>query len=263
MRLLNVFVALFAVAIITTVVLVGVGKYGNQESIPVIASPASLPPESDAGRGNLPNDGIASSVADGDLPRNDSRTNLTKDLTAEIAKDIVARNPDGPADIEDKQWINVIDPEKITDLVLADGLKNFNPKEFFPEIKLADLKINNSVKTEVYLKSFQDILTYNFSHQKIDFSNFNSTDIKELISAYDAAIRAFYNLEVPENLITVHQKEIALLVGQKKVFETFINYESDPVRAILAMQIFDQLDKKFSDLNLAIADFIKKNNVQI
>ena len=266
MRLLNISVALFAVAVITTVVLVGIGNNKNQESgirnqesatvilrLPV-ATEESQPK-------TLYKDSSPTTKV---VVQNDSSDqNLTKDLTAEIAKDIVARNPDGPANIEDQQWINVIDPEKVTDLVLADGLKNFNPKEFFPEIKLASLKIDNNIKAEVYLKSFQDILTYNFSRQKVDFSNFNSTDIKELVSAYEAAIKAFYNLEVPDNLVTVHQKEIALLIGQKKIFETFINYENDPVRAILAMQIFDQLDKKFSDLNLVIAEFIKNNHVQI
>lgn len=268
MRLLNVFVALFAVAVIATVVLVGVGSHYSS----LRGSPDAV--EDD--RGNLPSEAptlvslsepliekiTAGATAVG--PRDDEgAANLTGNLTAEIAKDIVARNPEGPSNIEDEKWINVIEPEKIADLVLADGLKNFHPEDFFPEVKVENLIISNEVKANVYLKSFQDILNYNFSNQKTDFSKFDAQSLNELVTSYNQAIKSFYNLEVPRELVSVHQKEIGLLVGQKKVFEVFANYEADPVRAILAAQVLEVLGKKFSDLNLVIAEFIKKNNVQI
>lgn len=197
---------------------------------------------------------------------NPALPNVTTDITAELAKDIIARNPEGPATIDAKQWINVLDPETAAAAVAAEGLKNFNPADFQPEIANADLNISadaSPTAIRLYLKTFRDILQHNFSAARVDFSNAALTGIAGLITTYDQAIKDFYRLTAPAPLTDIHRREISLLTGQKKVFERLANYQQDPVQAVIALRAYEELGEQFNQLNAAVAQFIADNNLTI
>lgn len=192
--------------------------------------------------------------------------NITQNVAAAIGKDLLERNPEGPATVEDTQWINVLDPEKFSENLIAEGLKQFDPQEFQPAVPRSSLKITSSADAasqQLYLKTFHDILRYRFGTTAVDLGAPELTGLNNLIGAYDRALTDFYNLPVPENLASVHQKEISLLTGQKKIFEHLIAYRTDPVQALLALQTLQQLNQQFSQLNDAIAEVIKTNQLAI
>lgn len=203
---------------------------------------------------------VVSFKADPALP------NVTADMTAELAKDIIARNPEGPATIDAKQWINVLDPETAAAAIAAEGLKNFNPADFQPEITNADLNISadaSPTAIRLYLKTFRDILQHNFSAVRVDFASAALTGIGDLIAVYDRAIKDFYRLTAPAPLADIHRREISLLTGQKKVFERLANYQQDPVQAVIALRAYEELGEQFNQLNTAVAQFIADNNLTI
>lgn len=261
MRLLNYFVAFFAVSLVLVGALITFGNYGG--SLLSVDGPKDSSPPISADQ----NDNYADFLSPISFKRDDSENeNITKDLATELGRDIFVRNPEGPATIDDKKWINVVDPEVIVQSLTEDGFKNFNPKEFQPEVKLTDLKINpnsNQSLSEVYLKTFRSILSHNFKDTKVDFEHPELIGIKNLINAYDQSVKNFYNLEVPQNLIEIHRKEISLLTGQQKVFIAMANYQQDPLQAMLVGKVYGQLEKEFKDLKLEINEFISENKLNI
>jgi|SRR3989344_5096646 len=255
MRPLNILVAFFGMTILVVGVLVAISNYS--QSIPQIT------------KQELPNtSSFAEAMPTGRQASEDRQNlpevsfNITKDLAGEISKDILVRNPDGPNEIDNEKWINVANPEQIADLLTEEGLNNFNPKDFQPEIKLTDLKISNS-SAEIYFRTFRDILKHDFENARVDLSSPDLTGISSVIQAYDRAIKNFYNLETPEKLTEIQKKQISLLIGQKKVFEVMANYQNDPVQAYLAAQVFEELINKADDLSLEMTNFIKENNLRI
>ncbi len=254
MRPLNIFVAFFAVSVLLVGFLVGVGNY--YQAVPTVSKPkleqVALVEDKSVYKAE------SGKIGDGE--------NITKDLANEISKDILVRNPNGPSKIGDEQWIDVVDPEKITDLVIGDGLKNFDAKDFESEISINQFKItsDNSVSAQtVYFKTFIDILTHNFQNIHADFTDPKLAGSSELFKSYDQAIGAFYNLEVPSQLVSYHQQELNLLTSQKKIFEALANYEKDPVRAILVNQLLSGVDAKLLDLGQTVMNYIQKNNLNI
>lgn len=254
MRPLNIFVAFFGMTVLVVGCLVAIANYS--QSIPKVTE-----------RQVSKELGVVN-YEDEQLP--EVSFNVTRDLASEISKDILVRNPEGPNEIDSERWINVANPEQVADLLTEEGLKNFNPKDFQPEIKLTDLKISNPpaggpsvVAAEIYFRTFRDILKHDFENARVDLSSSNLAGINTVIKAYDQAIKNFYNLETPEELADIQKKQIGLLIGQKKVFEVMANYQSDPAQAYLAAQVFGELDNKFNDLNLTIVKFIKDNDLKI
>ncbi|MEK7115138.1 MAG: hypothetical protein AAB847_02155 [Patescibacteria group bacterium] len=254
MRPLNILVAFFGVIILVIGGLVVVANYS--QSVPKVAQ-------------KIENEELEiKNKEDEQLP--EISFNITKDLANEISKDILVRNPDGPKKLNNEKWIDVANPEQMADLLTEEGLKNFNPKDFQPEIKLTDLRISSpptgepsAVAAEIYFRTFRDILKHDFENARVDLSSSNLTGIETVIAAYDRAIKNFYNLETPEKLTDIQKKQISLLTGQKKVFEVLANYQNDPVQAYLAAQVFGELMNGAENLNSEITVFIKTNNLNI
>lgn len=196
--------------------------------------------------------------------------NLTFDLAKELSKNIVQRNPEGPEQIDNKQWINVLDPETAVAAIADGALSKFDPKEYQPEIALSDLKIikDSSPSAEtLYLKTFRDILTYNFKDglqdKAISLTADSLVGVDKIIDAYAKALKNFYELPAPESLVAVHQKEIMLLTGQKKIFEALAKYQEDPLAAFLAVQVYEQLNGEFDKLNEQIREIIQEHELKI
>ncbi len=254
MRPLNILVAFFAMSILAVGGLVGVGNY--IKPIPAVV------------KQEIPNIQHLSSNIPQELP--ELSFNVTEDLADEISKDILVRNPEGPNEIDREKWINVANPEQMADLLTEEGLKKFDPKDFQPEIKLADLRISNpptgepsAVAAEIYFRTFRDILKHDFENARVDLNSPDLAGIGAVIKAYDQAIKNFYNLETPEKLTDIQKKQISLLIGQKKVFEVMANYKNDPVQAYLAAQVFEEMNSNFLSLNSEIINFIQKNGLKI
>ena len=186
--------------------------------------------------------------------------NITRDLSEKIGKEIIARNPEGPALINNDEWVKALDPEEVINKLLADDIENFNYKDLMPSINLNELKIAsepNPQLTKQYLKNFQSILKNNFLDLSFNSKNPDYADFNRLIAAYEKTIAEFYNLATPQELAAVHQKEIALLNAQKTIFENIKNYKNDPVLALLSIQANGQIDQEFTRLKEKINDFIK------
>lgn len=192
--------------------------------------------------------------------------NSTKEVAQEIAEELLRRNPEGPALLENGSGIKAIRPDEIVGKIFSDRLENLDLSEFNPQINGNALKIIKSSDkklAENYFKNFRAILQNNFSKISADFSNPAAKDLRTLAAIYGKSIAAFYNLLVPEDLAGIHSEEIRLLSIQKAVFENLGNYEADPVKALVALQVLTETDRLFAALNKEMNGYILKNNLKI
>ena len=84
-----------------------------------------------------------------------------------------------------------------------------------------------------------------------------------LISAHQKIINRFYKLSVPDGLLDIHKKEIALLTQQKSFFEKVRDIQTDPLAAILAADSIKKVNGEFDNLNSNIISFIQTNKLTV
>lgn len=208
--------------------------------------------------------GIISNVKIGDLQKVEESTryfnlpnaenplkseNLTRDLASKISQMIIEKNPQGPQTANKEKVLSVLSTENFVQNAIGDALKNFDSAYFQPTIEKSDLNIGEN---KDYFKNFQDIILKNFANLTLKWENAKNNNFDQLLESYNKTINEFYKLIVPENLVSIHQKEISLLTGQKRITETLKNYESDPMQSLLALQYSETINKEFENLKAEI-----------
>ncbi len=181
---------------------------------------------------------------------------LTRDLAIKISQMIIEKNPNGPQIANQERVLSVLSTESFIQNAVGDALKNFDASYFQPEIQKSDIKVGEN---KDYFKNFQDIIQKNFADLTLKWESAKNNNFDQLISAYTKTIDEFYKLLVPENLSYIHQKEIGLLVGQKRITETLKDYENDPMQALLALQYSETLNKGFEELKMEIEKIMRQN----
>lgn len=184
--------------------------------------------------------------SDTDQTQND---NLTRQLASRIGQMIAERNPTGPQTSNNKTTIAVPSIENSVEDIVAEASKKFDVSYFRPEIKIGNLKTlpDGADNEEYYLDSLQIILKKYFTGLNIDFNEENLIEnLKQLIPKYNEAVDQLYRLPVPLAIVPLHQKEISLVIGQKRVFEAIANQQDDPVQALLAIQFFKTIQEEFA-----------------
>lgn len=163
-----------------------------------------------------------------------------------------------------------LEPEEIANQFFDQQFKNkiedFNYEKFKPAILTENLRViykTDKQLSENYLKNFKKILDDSAVNIQNQLKNPNLSDSSQLISFYQQTIESLYQLPVPENLLEIHKKELALLETQKRIFELTQNYEQDPLQAMLAFQAQENLNAEFMELNKTINQFISKNQLTI
>jgi len=192
--------------------------------------------------------------------------NLTEQAVQGISEQIIKKNPYGIQEIEGQEWLSVISPEEAVEKYFTDAVEKFDISQLktpADESKLVIINDTSRTTLESYLKNFQTILSSNFKGLAISYANLTLPDISRLIAAYDAAIAKFYALPVPKNLLAIHKNQIALMNGQRNVFEALKNSDQDPLRAVLAAQANRELSQEFAVINKTLQDIIQKNNLTL
>lgn len=185
------------------------------------------------------------------LPKNfnaDAK-NSTNELVKKISEELAA-NPPGS-----------LDPNKVVETYITDGVKSFSQQSLRPEIKTSDLKVITNTSPQIienYLAGFENIMKNNFTGISIPLNDSASPNWDTLQKTYDKTIAELYNLPVPQNFADIHRQEISLLTAQKKIFEYIRNYKNDPMQAWLAVSANQKLDQEFSALRKTLNDYAQK-----
>lgn len=164
--------------------------------------------------------------------------NLTQGFAETITKELVNKNPSGPELIDGREWLNVPSPQKIAQNYIKEEVKKFKIEDLKPIIRDEDIRITHEKNIEVllsYLQSFQKIQEA-LAQTSIDRQNFSIDDARRIENAYENIITALSSADVPEIFVPIHKTVLELFITQKNFLRLALNYENDPVQAMLAIQ---------------------------
>ncbi len=200
--------------------------------------------------------------------------NVTVQLAAKIAKEILARNPDGPRTTQDGEKIVLPNVDGFIEQYLKDGAVNFDTTIFYPEVSPSKLyiaaptvpgSIEEFTAIEQYQKSFDEI----FNTWLLALSVPPATDDSSLGTFFDNAmsvlntmLQQLYALMTPQSLIQKHQQLLRALEGTRIALIKLRSYEADPLQAILTLNLLTEINGEFFVVKNSIANLISAPSLE-
>ena len=191
-----------------------------------------------------------------------NKLNLTNQLAATISQEVIEQSKSN-----DATGFEIADAEQFIEEYIGEGLSGFDYQSLKPDIKPSDLKIiNNDAPTLAtsYLEALSDILHKNF----LNTVQLNPTNMEEVadslssdIAKHQNVIETLYELAVPQQLSFIHQEIIKLLTARQRIYEYILDYENDPLKAILAWRFTDVFREEFLAVARNIETFINENTL--
>jgi hypothetical protein len=197
-----------------------------------------------------------------------STVNLSEVIAKKIASEIAAANPNGSITVSGKNYVNVPKPEELTNDLLTEAQKNFDPNSLVPTIKDSDIKISEDNSKEALVNYFTAFNTIILSNGKklpsnliSSAANIQSSDFLKIVDVYNSTIKDFYNLTVPRAALNIDKKEIELLTTEKNIYQNLANLNQDPLTANLSLNVLSNVYEGYDKLKTDINTFLKNNQL--
>jgi hypothetical protein len=191
------------------------------------------------------------------------RQNLTDKISDKLADQIIKDNPDGPLAEDEQITLTLKDPKTfIEQAVKADG-EEFSSEDLIYVVEKKNIlpaSVDDKTTQIAYITEVAGILNKNI---KTEFSTTAEKDgmLSALVAEREATIKALYKIAVPASLLDIHQDFLTILGTQRNIYTALIDYESDPLLALLAVKFESQVR---ADAELTIGKlnkFIESQNL--
>lgn len=215
--------------------------FGNERVSPNINQPIAINTKTEA---NKPNSPLKNPISQVETQNNDKTT-------------ASAENPS----IAEQEVENTLHQ------YLEEDTKNFDATSLKPIIDIKDLKIINSTSKELtqdYINNINAVYgKYSENLKRIsieeELSSSDLINFDPIISAYKETIGALYKVVVPQNLVFVHQEQIAILSAQSNALQIAKdNYENDPIKALSALEVSNEFNQELLNLQDTFANAIQQ-----
>ncbi len=190
-----------------------------------------------------------------------TNSNVNNSLTGAFAKNIaealLENNPGGPQTIDGQSQINVPEPEKLANNILAESAAKFDLQSLRPIIKDGDLNISQDAGQETfrtYLLNLQKIFEAGIANQPAELT---ADYASQLIDICKKANQALYKLAVPDSAVEIHKKIISVIGTKQNILEEMQKYQDDPLTLIMAIPALGQVEQEFVDLLKELANFFQ------
>jgi hypothetical protein len=197
-----------------------------------------------------------------------STVNLSEVIAKKIANEFVVANPNGSITVSGKNYVNVPKPEELTNDLLTEAQKNFDPNSLVPAIKDSDIKISEDNSKEAlvnYFTSFNTIILSNGKNLPSNIIssdvNIQSSDFLKLVDVYNSTIKDLYSLTVPRAALNIDKKEIELLTTEKNIYQNLANLNQDPLTANLSLNVLSNVYDGYDKLKVDINTLLKNNQL--
>ncbi|PIR86870.1 MAG: hypothetical protein COU11_03385 [Candidatus Harrisonbacteria bacterium CG10_big_fil_rev_8_21_14_0_10_49_15] len=186
----------------------------------------------------------------------------TQAMAKEVAQIMFEANPEGPETVNGIGQIATLSPERMVNTVLGNKIEesiSLLLDEPVQEERLIIIPNPDKADWQYYLERRTKIIhdsAKTIAENNISFSDDSVTDLLLLSVIYERAIDRLYNTSTPENFLFAHTEQIRLLQIQKKLFETLVNYEQDPLAASLAVAVLQRVEDELAALSEALSDLI-------
>ena len=204
--------------------------------------------------------------AQANLKPSSARTaNATEALAAEIAGEFIKQNPMGPLLRNGELSLEALDQTELITRALEELTVDTAP--FTPVVDTAGLVAtpdSSPAALTAYIAQFNAII----AKHVVTIGNAPQPDIEqELARAADTLARAvadLHALPVPERLLDLHAREIALLSAEQNILRAFANGADDPVLALAAYKSFPAVLEGLEAVRVALDAFARaqKTNTQ-
>ena len=168
----------------------------------------------------------------------DTGTNLTGSLVAFIGRTILDRNPDGPQNGS----INVRDANTIAEEAMTQSINTTDLAGFYPILSSIELTIGSNAQ---WTEHVQIALRRHISDlkQKKPSESFKD-DARAALSVYENTITNVRHITTPTKRIAEQQQLLSLLTGERYALQSVADYESDPIRGMVALRMLPELELK-------------------
>ncbi len=163
--------------------------------------------------------------------------NLTQSLASLIGKNIVDRNPEGPAG----ENLTVMGADGMADAALAESMKRFNPAHFSPEISQGEIVIDEAQTAAAYRAAAAKIAADAESAYMPAAGDPVAVKMAAYAKRYGTEATGLRDLPAPPSLITEHLRAIRIATGRERILEAVADYDNDPIYAMLALKLWDTL----------------------
>ncbi|MDD5430999.1 MAG: hypothetical protein PHP03_02130 [Candidatus Pacebacteria bacterium] len=240
-----------------------------QQTKPTIPSVATNKPAINQKNNSVTGISLNSLFSQGAIQPNGSQSepqNLTAIFAAQIEKSIVENNPNGAETIEGEKWLNSVNPDQLAADAIAEAVTSFNPDDLIPNIANSDIKVtsdNSKESLKNYFSALNGILSSETTRMPTNpnlEANFTNV-VKQAAAAYQIIFSEIKNLVVPSSLFAIHKEELTLLGARINILKIMQNYQTDPVKTILALKEANNLDLELLALQQEMKNFINKNEL--
>ena len=198
------------------------------------------------------------------IPASPEAPNATRAFAAELARNIIAKNPQGPTPSNGSSLINAINPESAVNSAIADAVQNIDPAVFSPQVPLADLTVISDTSVPALTTYFSKLQSlFVGAQQQIGFSTL-PTSIEQFASAAPILKKLAADLKkvpVPNVLAELHRQKVELTLTQGNVFAAIGNAHVDPIVSVAALHFMPDMFARAHDLTSAFTE--AKNNYGI
>ncbi len=221
----------------------------------------------------LPTDGrTASGPSDGQsVYASDARdpSNLTQNLAGIFAKQVIDNNPDGaqPDQNGDPTMLKLPGEDKTAEMIkqaLSKTAFTFDDQTSVSAGKI--LKSPSQEAVASYLKQVYGVLSQVSSSTKL-FMAVNQSSTVDSLSlpslAIDVAFEKLSSLSVPKPLVETHTALLRFFANQKNVFDAVSNYETDPMKTMLAVQNENEIINRDMAIVRSAADKVDINSLSL
>jgi hypothetical protein len=189
--------------------------------------------------------------------------NLTDKITAEISQKVISLNQ---GDVDEGK-IMVPDESMLTEEII-----NKYKSEFFKSdesVKVEDFKTVQDTPPKTTLEYFQKLLIIiqdnNITEEHMNdlLDEFLQTEnvgyLKQPIEGMNNAILDLKKIVVPNSWLTLHSDFINLLINKKDFYLAIYDQKNDPMKAMIALQLIDDLESRFSQWYAAVAEKLEQD----
>jgi hypothetical protein len=191
--------------------------------------------------------------------------NLTNKITAEISQKVLSLNQENDLD-EGK--IMVPDESMLTEEIF-----NKYKSEFFKgdeSVKVGDFKTIQDDLPKTTLEYFQKVLIIirdnNITEERttdlldafLEMENVGY--LKQPIEGMASAIIDLKDMSVPNSWLILHRDFINLLISKKIFYQSLYNQKIDPIKAMIALQLIEDLNSRFDQWYASVAEKLEQDH---
>ncbi len=194
-----------------------------------------------------------------------SQTNITKTLGDTFFSRINSQETVDKIKNDSSMGINSVSGQIASD-VLAKSQADFN---FITTISDSEIKITSDTsKTakEKYLKEIGETIKKDFSNYNViylqviidTYQKLDSSSATKSAEVYGNLAKDFMGITVPADWVDVHKEIIMYYKNSEIVYKAMANYQTDPIKGYLTLDMIDSLVKQAPEIQDKLAEKAKE-----